>query len=131
MDRVRGWERGSGGETPSLGMRARLLGWPGQVGIIFERKRFFERTLFKQKISYIYTAYFSFEFSFEIRFFFERTAFERKPKIRKVRKNGIQKKKMNFERTLFDQTTSSPIVMCRWLKCKHFKKIFFSSWQFR
>ncbi len=38
---------------------------------------------------------------------FERTAFERKPKIRKVRKNGIQKKKMNFERTLFDQTTSS------------------------
>jgi hypothetical protein len=88
-------------------MRARLLGWPGQVGIIFERKRFFERTLFEQKFSYIYTAYFSFEFSFEIQFFFERTAFERKPKIRKVWKNGIQKKKMNFERTLFDKTTSS------------------------
>ena len=88
-------------------MRARLLGWPGQVGIIFERKRFFERTLFEQKFSYIYTAYFLFEFSFEIRFFFEWTAFERKPKIRKVWKNGIRKKKMNFERTLFDQTTLS------------------------
>jgi hypothetical protein len=27
--------------------------------------------------------------------------------IRKIRKNKIQKKKLNFERTLFDQTTSS------------------------
>ncbi len=41
--------------------------------------------------------------------YFERTAFERKPKIRKVRKNGIRKKKTNFERTLFDQTTSSQV----------------------
>jgi hypothetical protein len=35
--------------------------------------------------------------------------FERTSKIRKIRKNGIRKKKMNFERTLFDQTTSSRI----------------------
>ncbi len=39
--------------------------------------------------------------------YFKRTAFERKPKIRKVQKNGIRKKKTNFERTLFDQTTLS------------------------
>ncbi len=36
------------------------------------------------------------------------TYFERTKKIRKIWKNEIQKKNMNFERTLFDQTTSSP-----------------------
>ena len=82
-------------------MRARLLGWPVRKKKVF-------RTLFEQKFSYIYTAYFSFEFSFEIRFFFERTAFKRKPKMKKIRKNGFWKTFFNFERTLFDQTTSSP-----------------------
>jgi hypothetical protein len=35
--------------------------------------------------------------------------FERKPKMKKIRKNGFRKKIFNFERTLFDQTTSSPL----------------------
>jgi hypothetical protein len=74
----------------------------------FWKKKVFERTLFEQKFLYIYTAYFSFEFSFEIRFFFERTAFERKPKMKKIWKNGFRNKFFNFERTLFNQTTSSP-----------------------
>ncbi len=80
-------------------MRARLLGWPGQVGIFFERKRFFERTLFEQKFSYIYKAFFFVQIYFEIRVFrknsyskdctktalFKRTAFERKKWILKER----------------------------------------------
>ena len=36
--------------------------------------------------------------------------FKRASKIRKIRKNEIQRKKMNFKWTLFDQTTSSPFI---------------------
>ncbi len=36
--------------------------------------------------------------------------FERTKKIRKIWKNEIRKKKMNFEWTLFDQTTSSHVL---------------------
>jgi hypothetical protein len=88
-------------------MSARLLGWPGQVGIFFERKRFFERTLFEQKFSYIYKAFFSLEFLSKFMFFSKERLFERTYKNSAFRTNGIRKKKMNFERTLFEQTTSS------------------------
>ncbi len=74
-------------------MRARLLGWPGQVGIIFERKRFFERTLFEQKFSYIYTAYFSFEFSFEIWFFFKERHSKESQKYEKFERTELERKK--------------------------------------
>ncbi len=69
-------------------MRARLLGWPGQVGIFFERKMNFERTLFEQKFSYIYKAFFFVQISFEIRVFFERML---------IRKN-VQKQRFSNER---------------------------------
>jgi hypothetical protein len=88
-------------------MRACLLGWPGQVGIFFERKRFFERTLFEQKFLYIYKAFFSFKFLSKFVFFSKERLFERTYKNSAFRTNGIRKKKMNFERTLFEQTTSS------------------------
>ena len=104
---LRGWEKGSGGETPSQGMRARLLGWPGQVGIFFKRKRFFERTLFEQKILYIYKAYFSFEFLSKIGVFSKERLFEGTYKNSAFRTNEIRKKILNFEQTLFDRTTSS------------------------
>jgi hypothetical protein len=39
--------------------------------------------------------------------YFERTLIRKNDKNKKIQKNGIRKKKMNFERTLFDQTTSS------------------------
>jgi hypothetical protein len=68
-----GWERGSGDESPPV-----RLARSGRNN--FRKKKVFERTLFEQKFSYIYRAYFSFEFSFEIRFF---------------RKNGIRKKAKN------------------------------------
>ena len=135
-----GWERGSGGLPPGrwwkdrrwgagsggLGVKPQLGDESPPVGLArsgrnnFRKKKVFERTLFEQKFSYNYSVYFSFEFSFEIWVFFERTAFERKPKIRKIRKNEIRKKKMNFERTLFDQTTSSRF---NWLYSQNLSQI--------
>ncbi len=97
---VWGWNPQLGDESPPI-----RLARAGRNN--FQKKKVFERTLFEQKFSYIYTAYFLFKFSFEIFFFFERTAFKRKPKMKKIRKNGFQNKFFNFERTLFDQTTSS------------------------
>ena len=91
-----GWERGSGGETPSQGMRARLLGWPGQVGIIFERKRFFERTLFEQKFLYIYKAYFSFELLLKFGFFLERTLIQKNVQKQRFSNERHSKEKNEF-----------------------------------
>ena len=98
--------------TDFVGMGAGVWGWNPQLGDEsppvrlarsgrnnFWKKKVFERTLFEQKFSYIYTAYFSFEFSFEIRFFskerhskesqkwkkFERTDFETNFSISKER----------------------------------------------
>ena len=73
-------------------MRARLLGWAGQVGIIFERKRFFERTLFEQKFSYIYTANFFFWISFKIHFFLKERLFKRTVK-KKFESTKFERKK--------------------------------------
>ena len=98
-------------------MSACLLGWPGQVGIFFKRKRFFERTLFEQKFSYIYKAFFSFEFLSKFVFFSKERLFERTYKNSAFRTNGIRKKKMNFERTLFEQTTSSLMIICSKFDC--------------
>ena len=64
--------------------------------------------LFEQKFSYIYSAYFSFEFLSKFGFFWKNANLKERFK-KKIQKNEIQKKKMNFERTLFDQTTSSHI----------------------
>ena len=97
---VWGWNPQLGDESPPV-----RLARSGRNN--FWKKKVFEWTLFEQKFLYIYTAYFSFKFSFEICFFFKRTAFERKPKMKKIRKNGFRNKFFNFERTLFDQTTSS------------------------
>ncbi len=80
---------------------------PGKVVCSNNVLRFFERTLFEQKFSYIYKAFFSFEFLSKFVFFSKERLFERTYKNSAFRTNGIRKKKMNFERTLFEQTTSS------------------------
>ena len=56
--------------------------------------------------------------------FWKTGPFERTVKNKPVRKNGIHNKKMNFERTLFDQTTLSHFVWSYWL-CIIFITLFF------
>jgi hypothetical protein len=53
-------------------MRARLLGWAGQVGI-----KVFQKNVMEQKFSYIYKAYFLFEFLSKFGFFSKERLFER------------------------------------------------------
>ncbi len=62
--------------------------------------------VFKRKFLFIYKGYFLFNYPSKLAFFKE-LLFERMKKIRKFHKNGIRKKILNFERMLFDQTTSS------------------------
>ena len=88
-------------------MRARLLGWPGQVGIIFERKRFFERTLFEQKFSYIYTAYFSFKFLSKFGFF-QKNAYS-KEGFKKNLKEQNSKEKNEFRKNVIRSNDLVPI----------------------
>ena len=68
---------------------------------------FSKKLVSKKRFSYNYKCIFFVRIFVENAVFFERTAFERKPKMKKIRKNGFRKTFFNFERTLFDQTTSS------------------------
>jgi hypothetical protein len=81
-------------------MRARLLGWPGQVGIFFERKRLFKRTLFEQKFSYIYKAFFFVRISFEIRVFFERTLIRKNVQKQRFSNEQHSKEKNEFRKNV-------------------------------
>jgi len=83
------------------------------------KKIFKKRTLFEQKFSYIYNAYFSFEFLSKFGFFSKERLFERTYKNSAFRTNGVRKKKMNFVRTLFDQSTSSQMFWSSRLKLGH------------
>ncbi len=85
-------------------MRARLLGWAGQVGIIFERKRFFERMLFEQNFLYIYKAYFSFKFLSKFGFFFERTLIPKN--VQKL----LSKKKNEFRKNVIRSINLVPMI---------------------
>ena len=78
-----GWERGSGGETPSQGMRARLLGWP------VRKKKVFRKNVIRTKIFvHLYGLFF-------VRMFFQNSGFFRKNGIRKKAKNKKSSKEQN------------------------------------
>ncbi len=73
------------------------------------KSSFSKKLVSKKRFSYNYKWFFFVRIFFENAVFFERTAFERKTKMKKIRKNGFRKTFFNFERTLFNQTTSSRI----------------------
>jgi hypothetical protein len=66
--------------------------------------------LIERKFLSIYKGYF-FSIIFQSYLFSKEVLFERMLKNSAFQKNGIQKKKLNFKRTLFDQSTSSHLKL--------------------
>ncbi len=117
---VWGWNPQLGDESPPVRLARSGMN-------ILERKRFFERTLFEQKFSYIYKAFFSFKFLSKFVFFLKERLFERTYKNSAFQTNGIRKKKMNFVRKLFNQSTLSHgkwILDRKLIDWKRFSEIF-------
>jgi hypothetical protein len=69
--------------------------------------------LFEQKFSYIHTAYFLFEFSFEISFFFWKNGIRKKAKNEKNSKERISKQIFQFQKNVI---RSKDLIPFKWLR---------------
>jgi len=104
---VWGWNPQLGDESPPV-----RLARSGRNN--FRKKKVFQRTLFEQKFSYIYMAYFSFEFSFEIFFFFRKNGIRKKAKNEKNSKERISKQIFQFRKNVIrsnDLVPSRVLIM--------------------